>query len=88
MSDPYNPGPGFRSTSAFGRRRDPITGVEGTFHSGQDYAADAGTPIPAAKSGVVVYSGVNKNLGNTVIVRDSTGGYSLYAHMQMALAPK
>lgn len=81
MSDPYNPGPGFRPTSAYGRRRDPITGKEGQFHTGQDFAARPGTPIPAAAPGEVVYSGFNENFGNTVIVKNEAG-YSLYAHMQ------
>jgi hypothetical protein len=81
MSDPYNPGPPFRRTSAYGRRKDPITGELGKFHSGQDFAARAGTPIPAAAPGEVVYSGFNENFGNTVVVRNEAG-YSLYAHMQ------
>jgi murein DD-endopeptidase MepM/ murein hydrolase activator NlpD len=87
MSDPYNPGPQFHRTSPFGKRKDPLTGQEGVFHSGQDFRADAGTPIPAATSGVVVYSGFNKNLGHSVIVKNNAGGYSLYGHMQDG-APK
>jgi hypothetical protein len=81
MSDPYNPEPPFRRTSAYGRRKDPITGELGKFHSGQDFAARAGTPIPAAAPGEVVYSGFNDNFGNTVVVKNEAG-YSLYAHMQ------
>ncbi|MCK1393659.1 M23 family metallopeptidase [Bradyrhizobium sp. 1] len=81
MSDPYDPGSPFRRTSAYGGRKDPITGELGKFHSGQDFAARAGTPIPAAAPGEVVYSGFNENFGNTVIVRNEAG-YSLYAHMQ------
>lgn len=67
--------------SGYGWRRDPITGEEGKFHSGQDYAAPSGTPIPAAAPGEIVYSGFNGNFGNTVIVKNAAG-YSLYAHMQ------
>lgn len=81
MSDPYNPGPPFRPTSAYGTRKDPITGELGKLHSGQDFAARPGTPIPAAAPGEVVYSGFNDNFGNTVIVKNEAG-YSLYAHMQ------
>jgi len=81
MSDPYNPGPPFRPTSAYGRRKDPITGELGKFHPAQDFAARPGTPIPAAAPGEVVYSGFNDNFGNTVIVRNEAG-YSLYAHME------
>lgn len=86
MSDPYNPGAGFSLGSPYGRRRDPITGAEGQFHSGQDFRAREGTPIPAAMAGVVVYSGFNKNLGNTVVVKNYAGEYSLYAHMKDGVA--
>lgn len=80
MSDPYNPGSRFRLGSPYGDRRDPFTGKV-QFHSGQDFGAAEGTPIPAATPGVVVYSGFNDRLGNTVIVKNPAG-YSLYAHMQ------
>jgi murein DD-endopeptidase MepM/ murein hydrolase activator NlpD len=39
-------------------------------------------PIPSAAAGTVVYSGKNEGLGNVVVVRNLTGDYSLYAHMQ------
>src|SRR5207237_5338297 len=81
MTNAYNPGSRFTLRSPYGNRTDPITGKEGKFHSGQDFAASAGTPIPAATSGVVVYSGYNENLGNVVIVRNNAGGHSLYGHM-------
>lgn len=80
MSDPYNPGPPFRRGSGYGMRSDPFTGKE-KFHSGQDFKAPLGTPIPAATPGEVVYSGYNNDFGHTVIVRNAAG-YSLYAHMQ------
>lgn len=80
MSDPYNPGPPFRQGSGYGMRSDPFTGKE-KFHSGQDFKAPLGTPIPAATPGEVVYSGYNEGLGHAVIVRNAAG-YSLYAHMQ------
>jgi hypothetical protein len=82
MTNAYNPGSRFRLSSAYGKRIDPMTGIPGTFHSGQDFAAPAGTPIPSAASGKVVYSGYNTNLGNVVIIKNDTGGYSLYGHMQ------
>ena len=52
------------------------------FHRGLDFKAKAGTDIPAAATGTVVYSGRNEGLGNTVIVKDSEGYFHLYAHMQ------
>jgi len=78
-------------SSRYGYREDPIEKLhlaevdqkkKPEFHSGQDYAAQAGTPIVSAASGVVVYSGFNKNLGNVVIIRNDRGDYSLYGHMQ------
>jgi hypothetical protein len=68
-------------SSPYGWRIHPQTG-EKEFHAGQDFKAQAGTPIPAATSGEVIYSGLNKGFGNVVIVKNSAGGYSLYAHMQ------
>jgi hypothetical protein len=63
----YNPGAAFKISSLYGYREDPIETSRLTrepnqkkkpeFHSGQDYAALAGTPIPSAASGAVVYSG-------------------------------
>ena len=58
------------------------------FHAGQDYPAEAGTPIPAEIAGEVIYSGFNESFGNTVIVKHHTGGYSLYAHMQNSDLPR
>ena len=84
MSDPYDPGPPFRRSSPYSYRRDPFTGKT-QFHSGQDFSAPEGTPIPAATPGEVVYSGFNDNLGNTVIVKNAAW-YSLYAHMHEAAA--
>src|SRR5713101_2725770 len=82
MTSAYNPGSQFKLRSPYGERIDPLTGEPGKFHSGQDFAARPGTPIPAATFGTVVYSGYNKNLGNVVIVKNDTGEYSLYGHMQ------
>jgi murein DD-endopeptidase MepM/ murein hydrolase activator NlpD len=53
-------------------RSDPVNGKP-EFHAGQDFRAPAGTPIPAATSGTVVYSGLNKGFGDVVIIRNDTG---------------
>lgn len=82
MSGPYNPGSGFRPRSPYDWRTDPFDPGKREFHAGQDFGARAGTPIPAATSGVVVYSGYNEGYGNVVIVKNDTGEYSLYGHMQ------
>ena len=84
----YNPGIGYRVTSGYGWRVKPgsTTGQQ-EFHGGIDYAATAGTPIHAAASGTVVYSGANSSYGNTVVVKtvDENGKtlfYTVYAHQQ------
>jgi len=84
MTKSYNPGSQFTLHSRYGERTDPITGAPGKFHSGLDFTAAAGTPVPAAASGKVVYAGYNDRLGNVVIVRNDAGGYSLYGHMRDA----
>jgi murein DD-endopeptidase MepM/ murein hydrolase activator NlpD len=81
MTNAYNPGSRFTPSSPYGPRTNPVTG-KAELHAGQDFAARAGTPIPAATSGTVVYSGLNKGFGNVVIVKNDAGGYSLYGHMQ------
>src|SRR5260221_7107700 len=84
MTGPYNPGSQFKLKSPYGERTDPFNGNGTEFHAGQDFRAPPGTPITAATSGVVVYSGYNKGYGNVVIVKNDTGEYSLYGHMQDA----
>jgi murein DD-endopeptidase MepM/ murein hydrolase activator NlpD len=82
MTNAYNPGSQFRQRSPYGDRIDPLTRKKIEFHAGQDFGAPKGTPIPAATSGVVVYSGPNEGFGNLVVVKNDAGGYSLYGHMQ------
>ncbi len=81
MTNAYNPGSRFTRGSGYGERTDPMDRSKREPHAGQDFVAKAGTPIPAAASGTVVYSGFNEGLGNVVIVKNDTGGYSLYGHM-------
>ncbi len=80
----YNPGSQFTPNSGYGTRVDPKNPTRTEFHPGQDYAAPAGTPIPAASSGTVVFSGYNSGgYGNTVIIRsEGPNGtyYTLYSH--------
>ncbi|MBP5997337.1 MAG: M23 family metallopeptidase [Azonexus sp.] len=67
----YNPGNGFTQTSKAGQRVDPITGEVNSTHRGDDWAAPAGTDIPAADGGVVEFSGWMSGYGNTVVIRNS-----------------
>lgn len=55
------------------------------YHTGQDLAAPHGTPIVAAKSGVVV-PGTGGWAGINVAIRHSGGGATLYAHMSRRVA--
>lgn len=68
-------------TSPFGYRTHPIFGTT-ISHAGIDIGVDYGTPIHAADSGVVVYSGWISGYGNAVIIDHGGGVSTLYGHNQ------
>jgi LysM repeat protein len=68
-----------RITSTFGKRTDPFTKKK-KFHCGLDISANIGTPIRAAKSGKVIFSGWKDGYGNVVILRHDNGYITVYAH--------
>ncbi|MCR4821887.1 MAG: M23 family metallopeptidase [Treponema sp.] len=70
----------WRLSSRFGPRKDPFTGVASN-HTGIDMACPTGTPIRAAMSGKVVYTGWSNIFGNYVIINHGNGYQSLYGHM-------
>jgi murein DD-endopeptidase MepM/ murein hydrolase activator NlpD len=78
---PYDPGPHFSGVSTFGPRY-------GKLHSGTDFSASSGSPIPAAADGKIVGRGFNENYGNWVIIEHQDPKnpthhvYSTYAHLQ------
>jgi len=66
-------------TSYYGWRTHPIFGTQ-RYHSGMDIAVDSGTPIQAADSGTVIYSGWLGGYGYAVMIDHGGGLVSLYGH--------
>ena len=66
-------------TSGFGWREHPIFGRQ-IFHSGIDIGVDEGTPVHAADSGTVVYSGWMDGYGYAVVIDHGNGIPTLCAH--------
>lgn len=60
-------------SSGFGMR-------QGTMHDGVDIAAPIGTPIHAAESGTVIFSGRLRGYGNVVILRHDDHYVTIYGH--------
>jgi murein DD-endopeptidase MepM/ murein hydrolase activator NlpD len=60
---------------------------DGKFHDGLDIRASSGTPIYAARDGVVIYSGRGiRGYGNVVIIRHDSALATIYAHNRRNLA--
>ena len=66
-------------TSYYGWRTHPIFQTK-RYHSGMDIAVDTGTPIRAAASGTVIYSGWMGGYGYCVMISHGGGLVSLYGH--------
>lgn len=66
-------------TSPFGMRTDPVTGRY-QLHSGIDIGADYGVPIQAAADGIVLFAGWYGGYGNAIILDNTSGLSTLYAH--------
>ncbi|MCG8515562.1 MAG: peptidoglycan DD-metalloendopeptidase family protein [Halanaerobiales bacterium] len=52
----------------------------GRMHEGIDYAVSIGTPIKAARSGKVIYSGWASGYGKTIVIEHQKGLRTLYGH--------
>ncbi|MGM9520529.1 MAG: murein hydrolase activator EnvC family protein [Phascolarctobacterium sp.] len=68
-------------TSYFGWRTHPVFGTT-KYHSGMDIGVDYGTPIYAADSGTVIYSGWLGGYGYAVMIDHGGGLVTLYGHNQ------
>lgn len=77
MRTPVN---GARLSSGYGKRKHPILGYS-KMHKGLDFAAPTGTPIMAAGSGIVEFSGWNGSYGKYVRIRHNSTYKTAYAHM-------
>ncbi|MEO7794636.1 MAG: M23 family metallopeptidase [Thermoanaerobaculia bacterium] len=67
-------------TSAFGFRRDPITGQR-AYHSGVDISAPPGKPVKASADGVVTKTEQYGGLGRAVFVAHGFGVTTIYGHL-------
>jgi murein DD-endopeptidase MepM/ murein hydrolase activator NlpD len=67
-------------TSRYGMRRDPFSGQQ-EFHNGLDIAAAEGTPVKAAREGVVSETGLNDVLGSYVVLSHPNGWETVYGHL-------
>jgi len=76
--------PTAKTTSAFGWRHDPLTGVA-KFHKGVDLKAAEGDPVNATGTGRVVFSGRNGGYGNSVVIEHANGLQTRYAHLSASL---
>ncbi len=74
------PVPGYnRVSSPYGYRTHPIFNTT-KMHTGIDIPAPTGTPIVSIDNGKVIFSGVQRGYGNTVMIQHDDGKVSLYAH--------
>ena len=80
---------GAQISSGFGWRNSACRGCSSN-HKGADYTPGAGVAIYAISHGEVVHAGSLGSLGQTVKIRHTINGetiYSLYAHMQHGSIP-
>jgi murein DD-endopeptidase MepM/ murein hydrolase activator NlpD len=67
-------------TSAYGYRRDPITGAR-TLHRGIDIGTAANRPVRATADGIVIRAGHNGALGTSVSLSHGFGVVTRYGHL-------
>ena len=67
-------------SSYYGYRINPVTGEE-QFHRGVDIAVPTGTTVLAAMDGTVTTAAYDSYYGNYIVIEDSNGYCTKYAHM-------
>lgn len=72
---------GGRHTTLFGEGRSYNGGPVGNFHTGEDIAAELGTPVGAAARGRVAWVGEMPIRGNSVIIDHGAGVKTGYHHL-------
>ena len=68
-------------SSYYGYRKNPITG-ENQFHRGIDIAVSEGTEVYAGHDGTVTTAEYNDDYGNYIVITDSKGFTTKYAHLE------
>lgn len=67
-------------TSAYGYRKDPLTGAR-TLHRGVDIGTAANRPVKATADGIVIRAGRNGALGTSVSLSHGFGVVTRYGHL-------
>ena len=84
---PCKPASSSSLSSGFVYRKKPIgSGYE--YHSGYDIPAPYGSDIVAAEDGTVIFSGVMRGYGNTIMINHGGGIVTLYAHNSSLVVSK
>lgn len=79
------PVPGARISYLFGT---PDTGYAAGYHTGVDFAVDAGTPVHAVGAATVVSAAWDGAYGKEVVLRLADGRFAQYAHLsRLDVAP-
>lgn len=69
-------------SSVFGTRTNPVTGQQGEFHKGVDFALPKGSPVYAMAGGKVLQSFSDSTGGEMIVVKTPSGEVMRYLHME------